>query len=247
MKKILLVEHDRRAAYLVRSALEEAGMSVSCQDGMAAGLRLAGSRQYDLVVLCLSYAEGISACLQLRTQGVLLPVLIVTAKMDEDERVALLEAGADDCMCQPVSLAELTAKVKAMIRRVESYNPYTGSTRPSFCFPDLSLEIDARSRQVMVNGREVQLTMKEFDLLLQLARYPGQVFSRAQLLDSVWGYTHETYEHTVNSHVNRLRTKIEPDPAKPAIICTVWGVGYRFGATTFPGPGLYSQQGRGHW
>lgn len=234
MKRVLLVEHDRRAAYLVEGALIKAGLTVSCSKNTDSGLELAKTRHHDLIILCQQYAEGIRTCLQLRAESILAPVLVVTGMIDEYERVALLESGADDCMYQPVSLPELMAKAKAMIRRAENYN-LDSYKNTAYRFPDLSLEIDTKSRQVLVDGRVIQLTVKEFDLLLQLARYPGQVFSRAQLLDSVWGYSHEAYEHTVNSHINRLRTKIEPDPGKPEIICTVWGVGYRFGGKSHSG------------
>ena len=141
-----------------------------------------------------------------------------------------LELGADDYVTKPFSVSELMARVKAIFRRVESLEKrLPGSGEVLSIGP---LEIDTSGRQVFVNGETMALTAREFDLLLHFARHPGHVFSRAQLLDSVWGYGHDGYEHTVNSHINRLRSKIEPDPASPAFIVTVWGVGYKLDTNT---------------
>jgi DNA-binding response OmpR family regulator len=136
-----------------------------------------------------------------------------------------LELGADDYVTKPFSVSELMARVKAIFRRVESLEKRLPGNESNVRFGPL--EIDAGKRQVLLEKKPVSLTAREFDLLLHFCRHPGQVFSRAQLLDSVWGYGHDGYEHTVNSHINRLRAKIEADPAQPKLIATVWGVGYK--------------------
>jgi len=150
---------------------------------------------------------------------------MLTSKSSELDRVLGLELGADDYVTKPFSVTELVARVKAIFRRVESLEktiPGAGEA-----IEIASIKIDPASRQVTVGRERVKLTAREFDLLLHFARHPGLVFSRAQLLDQVWGYGHEGYEHTVNSHINRLRAKIEPDSAQPTLIVTVWGVGYK--------------------
>jgi DNA-binding response OmpR family regulator len=153
---------------------------------------------------------------------------MLTAKSTELDRVLGLEVGADDYLTKPFSIPELLARIKALLRRVDALKR-KGEEQPA---PELiqraGLSIDTAQRRVEVEGRVVELTAKEFDLLLFFARQPGRVFSRVQLLDQVWGYNHDGYEHTVNSHINRLRGKIEKDPSKPDYILTVWGVGYKF-------------------
>jgi DNA-binding response OmpR family regulator len=150
---------------------------------------------------------------------------MLTSKSSELDRVLGLELGADDYVTKPFSVIELIARVKAIFRRMESLQrSLPGSVERLVAGP---LEIDAGGRAVTLDGAAVALTAREFDLLLHFASHPGQVFSRAQLLDSVWGYGHDGYEHTVNSHINRLRAKVEADPAHPELITTVWGVGYK--------------------
>ena len=153
---------------------------------------------------------------------------MLTAKSTELDRVLGLEMGADDYLTKPFSVRELVARVKALFRRVEALE-----SKPAEILNDGPIQrgvlvIDPDKRRVHINGRDVTLTAKEFDLLLHFARAPGKVYNRVQLLDQVWGYNHEGYEHTVNSHINRLRAKIERDPAHPERLLTVWGVGYKF-------------------
>ncbi|MES9895544.1 MAG: response regulator transcription factor, partial [Candidatus Thiodiazotropha endolucinida] len=150
-----------------------------------------------------------------------------TAKSTELDRVVGLEMGADDYLTKPFSVPELLARIKALFRRMEAL-PSGGATSGKQEIIErggLSLDVDKRS--VKIDGKLVELTAKEFDLLLYFARNPGRVFSRIQLLDKVWGYNHDGYEHTVNSHINRLRSKIETDPAAPRYVLSVWGVGYK--------------------
>ena len=154
------------------------------------------------------------------------PILMLTSKSSELDRVLGLELGADDYVTKPFSVSELMARVKAIFRRVESLEKRFPGNRESFAVGPL--QIDTSGRQVRLNDQPISLTAREFDLLLHFARHPGHVFSRAKLLDSVWGYGHEGYEHTVNSHINRLRKKIERAPGQNQYIETVWGVGYRF-------------------
>ena len=140
------------------------------------------------------------------------------------DRVLGLEIGADDYLTKPFSLMELLARIKALLRRTDAMSGVAESKKYLF----KGLRIDTGRREVVRDGELLELTPKEFDLLLYFASHPGEVFSRMQLLEEVWGYNHEGYEHTVNSHINRLRGKLEPDPAKPSYIKTAWGVGYRF-------------------
>jgi DNA-binding response OmpR family regulator len=141
------------------------------------------------------------------------------------DRVVGLELGADDYLTKPFSIRELLARVRALFRRMEALAaPKETAGRIEIA----GVAIDIDGRRVLVDGRPVDLTAKEFDLLVQLARHPGRVYTRAQLLDQVWGSGHDSYQHTVNSHINRLRAKIETDPSQPRYVLTVWGVGYRF-------------------
>ena len=154
---------------------------------------------------------------------------MLTSKSSELDRVLGLETGADDYLTKPFSVLELVARIRALFRRIENVQKTTATT-VNTVIETRSLLIDAQSREVTVHGELVELTAREFDLLNHFARHPGHVFRRADLLDKVWGYGHEGYEHTVNSHINRLRAKIEENPSKPEMIVTVWGVGYKFAA-----------------
>ena len=161
-----------------------------------------------------------------------IPILMMTSKSSELDRVLGLELGADDYVTKPFSVTELIARVKAIFRRIESVEKrFPGGAE---LLSAANLTIDTSGREVSNGVEKLALTAREFDLLLHFVRHPGQVFSRAQLLDSVWGYGHEGYEHTVNSHINRLRAKIENDPAHPELIVTVWGVGYKFDGRQAP-------------
>jgi DNA-binding response OmpR family regulator len=225
-RRILLIEDDSEIASLVRLHLEDAGFKVSIAVTGPEGLAKARN-DYDLIVLDLMLPgiDGLEICRQLRTGPDYLPILMLTAKSTELDRVLGLEVGADDYLTKPFSVAELVARVKAIFRRIEALNSPREKDIPIRIG---ELCIDETRHRVTLEQREIELTAKEFDLLRFFSLHPGRVYSRGQLLDQVWGYGHEGYEHTVNSHINRLRAKIEPDPAVPRYIHTVWGVGYRF-------------------
>lgn len=228
-RHILVIEDDRDIARLVELHLRDLGHTVQITHDGAEGLREALSKNYDLIILdlMLPAMEGLEVCRRLRAKASYAPILMLTAKSSELDRVLGLELGADDYLTKPFSVRELLARVKALFRRTEAFA--AGSNiRSQKVICASALRIDAEKRKVTLNGKPVDLTAKEFDLLLLFAEHPGRVYTRAQLLDAVWGYGHEGYEHTVNSHINRLRAKIEKDPARPDFILTVWGVGYKF-------------------
>ena len=228
-RKVLIVEDDADIASLV--SLQLRGLdcqSILCEDGKE-GLATFLADSFDLVVLdiMLPSMNGIDICKEIRKTHPYIPILMLTAKSLELDRVLGLELGADDYLTKPFSVLELVARVKALFRRAELSGANHNSTIAE-TFSVGQLRIDTSARQLLLDGNEVKLTAKEFDLLLYFVTHPGQVFSRLQLLDQVWGYSHEGYEHTVNSHINRLRAKIEKNPAAPEYILTAWGVGYKF-------------------
>jgi DNA-binding response OmpR family regulator len=228
-KRILVIEDDRDIARLVELHLRDLGYGIKlARDGIA-GLQCALSTPYDLIILDLMLPgmDGVELCQRLRTKPNYTPILMLTAKSTEFDRVLGLEVGADDYLTKPFSVRELQARVKALFRRVEALTAQVVlGTQQILHAGDLRIDLDRRG--VTLQGKLLDLTTKEFDLLREFARHPGRVYTRAQLLDLVWGYGHAGYEHTVNSHINRLRAKIEKDPAHPRYILTVWGVGYKF-------------------
>jgi DNA-binding response OmpR family regulator len=226
--KILFVEDNRDIAKLVMINLRDKHLQVEHVADGRIGLDMALSGEYQLVILDLMLPgmDGIDVCRAMRREKVYTPVLMLTARTSELDRVLGLEVGADDYLTKPFSVPELVARVNAILRRAQEYRPEELTDSSPLNFGDL--RIDPDRRQVTFRGQDIELTAREFDLLLHFASHPGRVFTRAQLLDSVWGNGYEGYEHTVNSHINRLRAKIEPDPANPCYVMTVWGVGYRF-------------------
>ena len=192
------------------------------------GLQKALAGGYDLVILdlMLPQIDGTTVCTRLRARDARTPILILTSKSEELDRVVGLEIGADDYVTKPFSVRELMARVKALLRRAGPDRPEALPGAGRIEAGDLVLELD--KRKVTRAGKVVELTVKEFDLLALFARNPGRAYSRADLLNLVWGYRFEGYEHTVNSHINRLRAKIEEDPGRPRYLKTVWGIGYRF-------------------
>ena len=229
-KHILVVEDDQDIADLLKMHLGDLGADVAVANSGTQGLANMESHHYDLAILdiMLPGMDGLDLCKRIRAQSNYTPILMLTAKSSELDRVIGLEIGADDYLTKPFNIRELLARVKAIFRRVESFAQDNSTTQSRQTLRAGELTLDSLKRSVVLQGKHIDLTAKEFDLLWHFAQHPGQVFTRAQLLDSIWGYGHEGYEHTVNSHINRLRTKIEQDPSSPQYILTVWGVGYKF-------------------
>jgi len=228
-QNVLVIEDELDISQLVKLHLEDIGCQVTQAFDGIVGLTEAQAKPFDLIVLDLKLPglDGLEVCKRLRAQGRYTPILMLTSKSSELDRVLGLEMGADDYLTKPFSVMELTARAKAIFRRVDllAAKP-AADDQKIISIRDLS--IDAERHSVTVRGDRVELTAKEFDLLAWFARHPGRVYSRDQLLDQVWGYQHSGYDHTVNSHINRLRAKIERDPQNPEYILTVWGVGYKF-------------------
>lgn len=228
-RKVLVIEDNRDIAHLLELHLRDMGCEVRLAFDGTEGLSLASSKPYDLVILdlILPGTEGLEVCRQLRSRPGYIPILMLTALSTDLDRVLGLEIGADDYLSKPFNIRELTARVKALFRRVDALSSPRDTLAPKAILAGpLSIEIEKRT--VSIATRPLDLTAKEFDLLVQFAKNPGRVYSRSELLDLVWGYGHDGYEHTVNSHINRLRAKVEKDPAHPRFILTVWGIGYKF-------------------
>jgi len=224
-QRILVIEDERDIANLIRLHLRDLDYTVAVATDGDTGLHEATNRPWDLIILDLRLPgiDGLEICRNVRRKSLHVPVLMLTSKSSEFDRVLGLELGADDYVTKPFSVLELTARVKAILRRARLADEKAAGQELQVG----DLVINPATRDATVRDRHVELTAKEFDLLYHFANNPGRVFRRAELLDSVWGYGHAGYEHTVNSHINRLRAKIEDDPAQPARIVTVWGVGYK--------------------
>jgi DNA-binding response OmpR family regulator len=229
-RSLLVVEDDADLAELVALNLQDTGYGVSVEHHGTAAMERIDRQRFDLVILDLNLpgVDGLEICRHLRSLSPYTAILMLTARTDELDRVLGLEVGADDYLTKPFSVRELLARVKALLRRMEAFAAAreNGDAERPLVVGDL--ELSPAERTVHIAGSAVELTAREFELLHHFARHPGRVFTRAQLLDSVWGYAHDGYEHTVNTHINRLRAKIEADPSNPRFILTVWGVGYKF-------------------
>ncbi len=228
-KKILVIEDNKELAQLLELHLKDLNFIVTIALDGVSGTAMAESDLYDLIILDLMLPgiDGLEICKRLRRRPEYVPILMLTSKSSEIDRVLGLEIGADDYVTKPFSIMELMARVKAILRRVEKMEE-KGIKEESDVIRAGEMVIDSEKRSVTLNRMSVEVTAREFDLLLHFARNPGRVYTRTDLLDRVWGYGHDGYEHTVNSHINRLRSKIEQDPAKPRYILTVWGTGYKF-------------------
>ena len=228
-RRILVVEDQQDIADLIAMHLRDLGYAVDCVHDGNRGFEAASSGQYDLVVLdvMLPGRDGLDVVRALRIERVHTPVLMLTARSGEIDRVLGLELGADDYLTKPFSIPELQARVKAILRRADRGAGASAEQAPERLQVG-ELAIDTGSREVTLGRRAVPLTAKEFDLLVHFARNPGRAFTRMQLLDAVWGTSFEGYEHNVNTHINRLRGKIEADASNPRYVLTVRGVGYRF-------------------
>ncbi len=223
MKTVLVVDDEPAIVQLVRDYLERAGFDVTTAATGEAALQLFGRARPDLVILDLALPEmdGLDVARLMRRSGDV-PIIMLTARADEADRVAGLELGADDYVTKPFSAREIVARVRAVMRRAQ-----LAAMREEVVRVGESIVLDAPRMQVSVDGREVGLTATEFQLLLHMARQPGRVFTRAQLLDAVHGVAVESYERAIDAHVKNIRRKIERDPRAPRHLQTVFGVGYR--------------------
>lgn len=228
MKKILIIEDDISIVELVEIHLKDIYCELTKAHVGNEGLLLATKNKYDMIILdvMLPGMDGIEICKRLRANKIFTPILMLTARSEEIDKIIGLEVGADDYLTKPFSIREFIARIKAMLRRSELEKIEKEIKEEIFKCDQLT--IDTLKRKVTLEGNKVDLTPKEFDLLYLFMSNPGKSYSRENLLNLVWGYDFSGYEHTVNSHINRLRTKIETNLATPKYILTSWGVGYRF-------------------
>lgn len=227
--QILVAEDQADIRDLIVLNLQQAGHAVTAVADGAAALAHELQRASDLLILDLMMPglDGLEVCKALRARGRATPILMLTAKSTELDRVLGLELGADDYLTKPFSMAELLARVKALLRRAELLRAAAAAPADDQPVVNGELRIWPTRREARLAGQALDFTALEFDLLLHFAQHPGRVFSRTQLLDAVWGYSHEGYEHTVTTHINRLRAKLERDPMSPVFILTVRGAGYK--------------------
>lgn len=228
MKKILLVEDDKQISEMLHLHFNAPAYHLtSCEKGKQAVV-LATTEKYDLIILDIMLPDisGWEVLKQLRMKDCGTPVIMLTSLGEEADKVQGLELGADDYITKPFSILELMARTKALLRRTEQSKPEDPDAPEEISFKDI--HIDKVKRKATIRNERLDLTPKEFDLLYLLASNPGKSFSRFELLELIWGFAFEGYEHTVTAHINRLRIKIEPDLSKPEYILTSWGIGYRF-------------------
>ncbi len=226
MKQILIIEDDPEIIKLLEIHLTDLIYSTSKAMDGEVGLNMALENDYDLILLDLTLPtmDGVEICKKLR-EVKNTPVIMLTAKSEEIDRVLGLEIGADDYITKPFSIRELLARIKAVMRRSDSKKT---KEKDLTLISVENLHIDIDKRKVLVDNKRIELSPKEFELLVLMASNPGRNYTRTELLNMIWGYNFEGYEHTVNSHINRLRAKIESDMANPTYILTTWGVGYKF-------------------
>jgi two-component system, OmpR family, alkaline phosphatase synthesis response regulator PhoP len=228
-KQILIIEDDDAIVELLTIHLHDLGCEIITASNGHQGLTAAKSSHFDLIILdiMLPGLNGMEVCRKIRQSDRHIPILMLTARSEEIDKVMGLETGADDYLTKPFSIREFIARVKVIFRRSE--DDQADASAPAAAIISYSeLKIDIDKRKVTLNNVRIELSPKEFDLITLLASNPGKSYSRKNLLNLVWGYDFEGYEHTVNSHINRLRGKIEQDVANPKFILTTWGVGYRF-------------------
>lgn len=229
MNKVLVIEDDPEIVDLLEIHLKDLSCELLKSPTGEEGLSLVKSQPIDLVILdiMLPGIDGMEVCRRIRSEQINVPVLMLTAKSEEIDKVLGLEIGADDYLTKPFSIREFIARVKAIFRRSQMMQQAMDNPNGNVIKAG-ALTIDVEMRKVMLGERKIDLSPKEFELLVLLASNPGKSYNRSRLLNLVWGYDFEGYEHTVNSHINRLRAKIEPDMANPTYILTTWGVGYKF-------------------
>jgi len=230
MHKVLLIEDDTNIVELLTIHLTDLSCEVVSATNGQQGLSVAKEQLFDLIILdiMLPGLNGMEVCRRIRQTDRHTPILILSARSEEIDKVVGLETGADDYLTKPFSVREFIARVKVIFRRKEDHIPVQEAAALSSVIRFAALEIDTDKRKVLLHETRIDLSPKEFDLITLLASNPGKSYSRKRLLNLVWGYDFEGYEHTVNSHINRLRGKIEEDISNPKFILTTWGVGYRF-------------------
>ncbi|HKH59847.1 MAG TPA: response regulator transcription factor [Flavitalea sp.] len=228
MKKVLIIEDDPHICELVDIHLRDIYCQTTKVHTGAEGLVQALNISFDLIILdiMLPDMDGLEICKRLRAEKHTTAIMMLTARSEEMDKIIGLEIGADDYLTKPFSIRELIARIKAIFRRMTIQEYSFKTSHEIINYSDVSL--DPQKRKAIVRGTKIELTPKEFDLIYLLASTPGKSYSRESLLRIIWGNEFSGYEHTVNSHINRLRGKIELDPSKPAYILTTWGVGYRF-------------------
>jgi DNA-binding response OmpR family regulator len=239
MKQILLVEDDPQITNLLNLHLHEPFYKVTaCDRGVLALEKLEGSA-FHLVILDIMLPDlnGIEVCRRIREQNGRTPILMLSSLSEETDKVTALELGADDYLTKPFGVFELMARVKALLRRGNEQPDAVAGEGPAFAGVSAGgeglimrgeLVIDRDKKRVTIRGQRLELTPKEFDLLVLMASHPGKTFTRHELLEMIWGFAFQEYEHTVTSHINRLRIKLEKNLSKPEYILTTWGTGYRF-------------------
>jgi DNA-binding response OmpR family regulator len=229
-KRVIIIEDDPEICRLLEIHLTDLDFTVqNVQDGKA-GYSAVLTNPPDLVILdlMLPSMDGVEICQKIRAHNITVPIIMLTARSEEIDRVLGLEIGADDYMIKPFSIRELLARIKAIFRRSKIIKEELNEEKGASVIRVGDLTIDQDKRKVVLNGKKIVLSPKEFELLLLMASHPGTSYNRSRLLNLIWGYEFEGYEHTVNSHINRLRAKIEPDMSNPRYILTTWGVGYKF-------------------
>jgi len=227
MKKVLIIEDDKEISGLLEIHLSDLNCEIFKEFDGLKGFNEAKGKNFDLIVLdiMLPNMDGFEICKELRKQEINTPILMLTSKSEETDKVLGLEFGADDYLTKPFSIREFIARVKAIFRRIDSLSQekeYKKNLRYD------NIVIDHTNRKVLLNDKRIELTQKEFELLYLMASHPGRTYTRENLLNLIWGTQYSGYEHTVNSHINRLRNKIEDNISEPKFILTTWGVGYRF-------------------
>ncbi len=227
MKNVLIVEDDENILELLEIHLKDMGCRVDISKDGTEVMQMVKVLPFDLIVLdlMLPKANGFDLCKQIRESDPVIPILILTARTEEADKLEGFMNGADDYITKPFSIKEFQARINAIFRR-DRYLKVSENTQQVISAGDLIIEPD--KRKVESRGNKLDVTPREFDLLMLLAMHPGRSYSRESLLNLVWGYDFDGFEHTVNSHINRLRAKIEPNINKPVYILTTWGVGYRF-------------------
>ena len=226
---LLVVEDDENISSAISEYFSRAGYNVKTAEDGLMGVKTALDDPPDAVVLdlMLPKMDGLAVCRELREKVGYLPILMLTAKDDVVDKVLGLEMGADDYITKPFSLRELEARIKSVLRRARTPANADG-TKDEAPIIRGRLRIDPAKREVTIGERQVDLTPKEFDLLRLFAANPGRVFPRKYLLEKIWDYSYEGYDRTIDSHINRLRAKIEENPENPQMVLTVWGIGYKF-------------------